>query len=168
MTFEGAGDIIARTSIIYICLLGGFRLMGKRQMGQMNVFDMVVILIIANAVQNAMIGQDSSLAGGLLSAFTLFALNFCLTELRAQSPVVARWIGGVPTLLVDEGEICVDNLKREHLTEEEVLMALREHGIESFDKVCRAVLETDGSISVVPKAEPQIRPRRRVKIMRHR
>jgi uncharacterized membrane protein YcaP (DUF421 family) len=168
MTFEAAGDIVARTSIIYIFLFLGFRLMGKRQMGQMNVFDMVVILIIANAVQNAMIGADNSLVGGLLSAFTLFALNFAVTELRASSPLVARWIGGVPTLLVDEGEVVPENLKKEHLTEEEVLMALREHGIESIDKVCRAVLETDGTISVVPKAEPQVRPRRRVRILKHR
>lgn len=168
MTWEVASDIVARTSIIYLFLFLGFRLMGKRQMGQMNVFDMVVVLIIANAVQNAMIGPDNSLLGGLISALTLFALNFAVTELRASSPLVARWVGGVPTLLVDGGKVLAENLGREHLTEEEVLMALREHGIESLDKVWRAVLETDGTISVVPKAEPQVHPRRHVRILKHR
>jgi uncharacterized membrane protein YcaP (DUF421 family) len=167
MSAQAAGEIIARTSIIYIFLLVGFRLMGKRQLGNMNVFDMVVILIIANSVQNAMIGQDSSLLGGLLSAGTLLLLNYAMTELRSASEGFAHWLGGVPTLLVDEGEVCAANLRKEHMTEEDLLMALREHGIEAIDKVCRAVLETDGTISVVPKAEPQVRPRRRVKIVRH-
>lgn len=161
------GDIIARTSIIYIFLLVAFRLAGKRQMGNMTVFDFVVVLVIANGVQNAMIGQDSSLEGGFVSAGTLFALNYVLNHLRCRSRLVARWVGGLPTTLIEDGEYRQENLLREHLTEDEVMMALREHGIDTVAQVSRAVLETDGSISVLPAPLKHVRPKRQVRVLKH-
>lgn len=172
MTFNLAqldafGDIIGRTAIIYLFLLVGFRLSGKRQMGQMTLFDFVVILIVANGVQNAMIGQDTSLAGGLVSATTLFAMNYVVNNLRCRSPLVARWVGGFPTTLIESGEFQRENMLREHITEEEILMALREHGIDTVTGVSKAVLETDGTISVLPRPNPTVRPRRHVRVLKH-
>jgi uncharacterized membrane protein YcaP (DUF421 family) len=161
------GDIIARTSIIYAFLLVGFRLSGKRQMGQMTVFDFVVILIVANGVQNAMIGQDTSLVGGLVSAGTLFSLNYVVNELRCRSRFVARWVGGVPTTLIESGTYLHRNMLLEHITEEEIMMALREHGIGEVSGVEKAVLETDGTISVLAVHKGSHKPPRKVRVIKH-
>jgi uncharacterized membrane protein YcaP (DUF421 family) len=161
------GDIIARTSIIYAFLLVGFRLSGKRQMGQMTVFDFVVILIVANGVQNAMLGQDTSLVGGLVSAGTLFSLNYVVNELRCRSRFVARWVGGVPTTLIESGTYLHRNMLLEHITEEEIMMALREHGIGEVSGVEKAVLETDGTISVLAVHKGSHKPPRKVRVIKH-
>ena len=162
---NGYAAIIARTSIIYLCLLVGFRLTGKRQMGQMTLFDFVVVILVSNAVQNGMLGPDTSLSGALVSAATLFGLNYVMNVLRARSRLVARWVGGVPTTLIDAGRFCSAAMDREHVTEDEVMMALREHGIDDVAQVNRAILELDGTISVLPMGGA--RPKRRVRVLRH-
>jgi uncharacterized membrane protein YcaP (DUF421 family) len=161
-----AWSIAARTAIIYLALLLGFRLAGKRELGQMTPFDLVVILLIANAVQNAMVGPDTSVLGGLIAASVLLAGNYALASARERVPWLRRAVEGHPTLLIRNGEFIAGNLHREGLEEDEVLMAMREHGVEALDDVQSAVLETDGSISVVPKSGDAIRLRRRVRLTR--
>lgn len=160
------GAIVLRTAAVYFALMIGLRLAGKRQLGQMTVFDLVVILVIANAVQNAMVGPDTSLTGGLLAAATLLLLNHAISAVRTRSRMVASWLGGTPTVIVRDGCFQPDALRKEHLGEAEVLMAMREHGVDRLAMVRQAVLETDGSISIVPVEEAHFEARRHVRFLR--
>jgi uncharacterized membrane protein YcaP (DUF421 family) len=143
-------DIVLRTAGVYVVILLGLRLAGKREIGQMTVFDLVVLLLLANAVQNAMVGPDTSLVGGLLAAIVLLVLNALVARLRLRWPVLRRVVEGSPTLLVLHGEVITEHMKRERLDEETLEAALREHGVGDLSDVEMAVLEIDGSISVVP------------------
>lgn len=157
-------EIAVRTVLVYGAVLIGLRLAGKREIGQMTPFDLVVILLVANAVQNAMVGPDSSLTGGVISAGTLVSVNYLVSRIRDRVPWLRRAIEGQPTLLIRDGAILEHNLAREHVDREEVLMALREHGIDEIGQVRAAILETDGSISVVQATEPMLlHTRRRVR-----
>jgi uncharacterized membrane protein YcaP (DUF421 family) len=143
-------DIVLRTAGVYVVILVGLRLAGKREIGQMTVFDLVVLLLLANAVQNAMVGPDTSLTGGLLAAVVLLVLNALVARLRLRWPALRRIVEGSPTLLVLHGKVIADHLRRERLDEETLEAALREHGVANLNDVEMAVLEIDGSISVVP------------------
>jgi len=110
----------------------------------------VVLLLIANAVQNAMVGPDTSLTGGLLAAVVLLVINFLVARLRLHWPVLRRAVEGTPTVLVLHGEVFRHNLRREGLDQDTLEAALREHGVAELSDVEMAVLEIDGSISVVP------------------
>ncbi len=155
-------SIIARTAAVYVALLVGLRLAGKRELGQMTPFDLVVILLIANAVQNAMVGPDTSLTGGLIAAAVLIVLNYALAYVRQWVPWLKHAVEGSPTLLINDGEFVDRNLRREGIDVDEVLMAIRQHGLGGPEDVKVAVLEVDGSISIVPKDEklPRHRTRR--------
>ncbi len=142
-------EIILRTAAIYLVILVGLRLSGKREIGQMTVFDLVVLLLISNAVQNAMLGPDTSLTGGIIAASTLLLVNALVARLRLKWPRFRHLVEGTPTLLVLHGEIISDHLRREGLDEETLLAALREHGVSEISSAEMAVLEVDGSISVV-------------------
>jgi uncharacterized membrane protein YcaP (DUF421 family) len=161
-----AWSIAARTAIIYVALLLGFRLAGKREMGQMTPFDLVVILLIANAVQNAMVGPDTSVPGGLIAAAVLLVGNYALASARERVPWLRRAVEGYPAVLIRNGEFIKQNLRGEGIEEDEVLMAMREHGIDDAKEVQTAVLETDGSISIVPKSGDVIRTRRHVRFLK--
>ena len=143
--------IAVRSAVVYLVVFGGLRLLGKRELGQMTVFDLVVILLLANAVQNAMVGPDTSLEGGLLAAAVLLALNHALGYLRLRSGWWRRIIEGTPTVLIRDGRYIQPHMRREDLGHEDVEEALREHGLKSVSDVAIAVLEVDGSISIVPK-----------------
>lgn len=143
-------NILIRTVIVYLVILIGLRLAGKREIGQMTVFDLVVLLLLANAVQNAMVGPDTSLTGGVLAAAVLLVMNNLLARLRLRWPRLRRWVEGSPTLLVLHGELLAEQLRREGLDEETLKTALREHGVTDLSEVELAVLEIDGTISVVP------------------
>jgi len=114
--------------VVYVTLLAGLRLGGRREVGQLTRFDLVLVLLVANAVQNAMVGPDTSLAGGLVAAGALFAINAGVARLRLRSTRFRHLVDGVPTVLVQHGDWVRQNLDREGLTDEEVLAALREHG----------------------------------------
>jgi uncharacterized membrane protein YcaP (DUF421 family) len=139
------------------------RLAGKRELGQLTTFDLVVILVLSNAVQNAMVGPDTSLNGGLLAAATLVLLNRLVNALGLRFPALRKRLVGSPSLLVYEGEFLPDHLRREGLTEDEVWQAIREHGEESLAEVKTAVLEVDGTISIIPAGAPSSRTRRRLR-----
>ncbi len=159
--------IVFRTLMIYLVILVGLRLSGKREVGQMAIFDLVMLLLIANAVQNAMVGPDTSLIGGILAAMVLLLVNATIARLRLRWPRLRSWIQGTPTLLVLHGQIIPEHMRREEMDEESLLAALREHGITDVKGVEMAVLEIDGSISVVPMGEPLRRVKKPMKFLRH-
>lgn len=160
-------SIAGRAAVVYTAVLVGLRLMGKRELGQMTVFDLVVVLLLANAVQNAMVGSDTSVQGGLVAAFVLLSLNRIVAAARLHSGVWGRLIEGSPTVLVQEGEILDAAAKKEGLERSQIEMAMREHGIASLSEVRLAVMETDGSISIVPRDAKIIRTRRHVRQIKH-
>jgi uncharacterized membrane protein YcaP (DUF421 family) len=149
--------IVGRTLLVYVGVFAGLRLAGKRELGQMTVFDLVVVLLIANAVQNAMVGLDFSVQGGLIAAFTLLVANRVIALARLHGGTWGRLIEGTPTVLVEDGELIEPHLRREGLERQELEMVIREHGVESLSNVRLAVLETDGSISIVPMEARVIR-----------
>lgn len=163
-----AWEIVVRTTAVYLLVLLGMKLLGKKEMGQMNAPDLVMILLLANAVQNAMIGQDSSLIGGLLAAVLLLALNRVLNMITYRSPRLESFFSGTPTLLVHDGEILVPHCKREQVTTADIEMAMREHGLDDLHSVKSAVLESDGSISIIPDGVATLTSKHRVKRIRHR
>jgi uncharacterized membrane protein YcaP (DUF421 family) len=157
-------EIVLRTSLVYVALLIGIRVAGKRELGQMSPFDLVVVLIIANAVQNAMVGSDTSLTGGLLAAFVLLLVNWIVGRLRLHVPWLNRDLTGHATLLVNGGHFIERNMRREGVDEDDVYMAMREHGVDKVSQVEIAILEVDGTISVIPKqAGASHRTRHRVR-----
>lgn len=162
-----AWQIVLRTAVVYLIVLAGMRLAGKREMGQMTTFDLVLLLLIANAVQNAMVGPDTSLSGGLLAALVLLLLNALVAQLRLRWPQLRQAIEGSPTLLVLHGNVIEEHLRREGLDLDTVQAACREHGIADVGKVEMAVLEIDGSISIIPTGEHTKHVHRKVKTIRH-
>ena len=152
-------DIVLRTAIIYVAVLVGLRLTGKREVGQMTPFDLVLLILIANAVQNAMTGPDNSVTGGLVAAGTLLVLNFILSHLVFRNRRLRRLVEGTPTILIRDGQLILKNLQSEHIAPDEILQALREHGVPSPQEVGLAVLEIDGSISVLRKDELPLQER---------
>jgi uncharacterized membrane protein YcaP (DUF421 family) len=150
-TAFGALIIAGKTAFIYLFLGVGLRLLGKRQLGQMNIYDLVLVIVLANAVQNAMVGDDTSLAGGLVAALTLLILNRLVTRAMLRSPRLERLLVGEPVLIVNDGQLIEKQMRCEGVTREQVLAALREHGIEKLDQAHMCVLEVDGTISCVPQ-----------------
>ena len=144
-------EIVVRTLVVYVVVLGLLRLGGKRELGTMSPADLVVILIIANAVQNAMNGGDVSLVGGLVSAATLVGMNLLLGRIARGIPVLGRLVVEDPTLLLQDGEPIAKNMDSEHVDLADIEMAAREHGIDDLREVAAAVLEVDGSISIIPR-----------------
>ncbi len=142
-------EIILRTGIIYVVVLVGLRLTGKREVGQMTPFDLVLLLLIANAVQNAMTGPDTSVTGGIIAAATLLVLNMVVTRIVFLNKKVRHVVEGSPTLLIRHGKILTENLDKEQIPAESLRQALREHSISNVKDVNLAVLEIDGSISVL-------------------
>jgi uncharacterized membrane protein YcaP (DUF421 family) len=140
-------EIALRTGIIYAVVLFGVRLSGKREVGQMTPFDLTLLLLISNAVQNAMTGPDTSLAGGVVAAATLLVLNYFVAEVSGANRRFRKLVQGQPSLLVHDGQIIASHLAKEHVSMDELQRALREHGIGSYHDVALAVLEVDGSIS---------------------
>lgn len=143
--------IVAKTTVIYLFLVIGLRLLGKRELGQMSVYDLVLIIVLANAVQNAMVGSDTTLGGGLAAAITLLALNRGLTWLLLRFPNLEHRLIGEPLLIVSNGQPLWDRMAREGLTRDHLMAALREHGLERLEDARMCVLEVDGTISVVPQ-----------------
>ncbi len=142
--------IAMRTLIVMLALVIGLRALGKRQTGQFNVYDLALIMLIANAVQNAMTNGDGHLLVGIVSAATLLVAGWVLSRTFQRLPAIAQKCTGVSTLLVNEGQFIQSHLQNEHVTREQILAAMRQHGIGALSDVRMAVLEIDGSISIVP------------------
>src|SRR5712691_4654286 len=161
-------DIALRTSVIYFALLAGLRLTGTRQLGQMATFDLVLLLIIANAVQNAMVGPDTSLAGGLVAAGVLIGWHRVIDWWRLRSRGLAKLLAGEGIMLIHHGQVLESHCRRAGITRDELLQALREHGVANVGDVMLAVLEPDGSVSVIRNDDvlPGTRPHHRMKSIR--
>jgi uncharacterized membrane protein YcaP (DUF421 family) len=147
-------EIMLRTAVVYVVVLVLLRVAGKRELGQMSPVDLVVILVIANAVQNAMTGGDNSLIGGIIAATTLVAINTAFAKVAHRVPYFEHLFESEPTPLVRDGKPIKRNLDRENVELDELMMAAREHGIDDIAKVDSAYLERDGSISIIPKDTP--------------
>ncbi len=141
---------IIRPAIVYLFLLIAFRVAGKRELGQMTPFDLIVLLTISNVLQNAMIGPDNSLGGGLIGAAAMIGLNGILARVTFRYPQLARLLNGEPTTLIENGVIKDANLRREVVTIEELQRALRKHDLDWEDilRIERAMLELDGTVSI--------------------
>jgi uncharacterized membrane protein YcaP (DUF421 family) len=163
-----AWAVVLRTLLVYAGVFVGLRLAGKRELGQMTVFDLVVVLLIANAVQNAMTGPDFSVQGGLLAALTLLVANRVIALTRIHGGSWGRLIEGTPTVLIEDGELIEPHLRREGLERQELEMVVREHGVESLSGVRLAVLETDGAISIVPMEAKIVRTAKHIRQRRRR
>ncbi len=140
-------EIVLRTVVIYLVVLIGVRLSGKREVGQMTPFDLTLLLLISNSVQNAMTGSDTSLVGGIAAAITLLLLNYLIAELSGTNRRFRKVIEGQPTLLVHDGQLINAHMAKEHVSMDELERSLHEHGINNYHDVALAVLEVDGSIS---------------------
>jgi uncharacterized membrane protein YcaP (DUF421 family) len=145
------GLIVLRTLVVYVFIMVGFRLAGKREVGQLAPFDFALILLIANAVQNAMVGPDSSLVGGLTSAGVLLGANSTLGRVAARSKKFERIIRGRARVLIHNGTLHCESLEAEGISREELLQALRENGCATIDACRLALLEVDGTISVIAR-----------------
>jgi uncharacterized membrane protein YcaP (DUF421 family) len=150
------GEKAVRTAAVYLVLLALLHLSGKRQMAQLNSFDLVVLLLLSNVVQNAIIGNDNSLLGGLLGAVILLAANFALVRFAFMSPRFGKAIQGGPTVVFENGDVDDHALRRMAITREELVAALRRQGLE-LDDVEKVVLEPEGTFNATPKLQPKLR-----------
>ena len=147
---------IVRPLVVYFFLLIAFRLVGKRELGQMTPFDLIVLLTISNVLQNAMIGPDNSLSGGLIGGLTLFWANGLVGRLTLLFPGLGRLLEGKPTPLIEDGRILIKNLRREVMTRAELERAIRKHDLDpetDLPLIKRALLEQDGTVTIIRQAE---------------
>jgi uncharacterized membrane protein YcaP (DUF421 family) len=141
--------IVFSSIAVYFFIILAIRLFGKKELAQLSVYDLVFILLISNAVQNAMVGPDSTLSGGLVAAGSLFVVNFILKKLQLRFPKFGKAIQGEAIMLVFKGKVLSSNMKNAGITEDELMEVIREHGVTSVSEVNLAVLEVDGNISVL-------------------
>ncbi|HET9847023.1 MAG TPA: YetF domain-containing protein [Candidatus Dormibacteraeota bacterium] len=160
-------ELVVRSFIIYAVFFVGLRIFGKRELGQFTIFDLVLVLLVANALQPAITGPDNSVTGGVIIIIVLLLINRGIALLRSYWPAFDRLVEPPPTVVCEEGKVLQQNLEKEGLSLNDVEMALREHGLENVSDCKLAVLENDGSISVVSKDSPDsYRRRRRVRFLR--
>ena len=152
-------EFIVRGIIVYVFLLVLIRISGKRQVGQLAPFDLVLLLVLSNAVQNAMNGGDNSVLGGLISAMTLVGLNYTIGYATYRSKKLEAFIEGRPLLIVHDGKLFEDVMASAQLTHHELNSALRQAGCLSIANVRTAILENNGSISVVKPDDPLDKPK---------
>lgn len=142
-------QIILSCIAVYVFVVIAIRLFGKKELSQLSVIDLVFVLLISNSVQNAMVGSDSTLTGGLIAAATLFVVNYIFKQFLYHFPKFSRIIQGESILLVYDGVPNHRNIARAMLTMDELMEAVREHGVSRIEDVNLAILEVDGNISVL-------------------
>ena len=146
---NGYVRIIFSTVSVYLFIVIAIRLFGKTELSQLSVVDLVFILLISNSVQNAMVGPDSTLQGGLIAATALFVVNYLFKQALYRFPKLGKLVQGETLLLIYKGKLNKQNLVKARLTVGEIMEAIREHGVSSIEDVDLAVLEVDGNISVL-------------------
>lgn len=147
-------DAVLRAVFVYLFLLLMFRLSGRRTFSQMTSFDFVLLLIVSEATQNAMIGNDYSITNGMLVITTLVGLDVLFTNWKHRSNFIERWLDGLPTILVENGRPLEALMDRARVDREEILAVAREtQGLERMDQIKFAVLEVSGGISIIPKGQ---------------
>jgi uncharacterized membrane protein YcaP (DUF421 family) len=148
-------ELVVRAGVVYVFLFGLLRLTGKRQIGQLAPFDLVLLLVLSNAVQNSMNAGDNSLVGGLISAATLVAVNYGVGYATFRNKTLETLVEGRPEIIIHNGHVFEDVMKGAKLTHHELSAALRRAGCSCAEDVHSAVLENNGSISVVPRVRFQ-------------
>lgn len=142
-------EFVLRGVVVYLFLLFFLRITGRRQIGQYDPFDLILLLILSNAVQNSMNAGDNSLIGGLISAITLIVCHMAMAHLSWRYPRLGRWIDGKPQMLIQQGQLRPDVMRAERLTLDDVQAALRAAGCLHTHEVQQATIETNGQITVV-------------------
>lgn len=143
--------VIGRSILIYLFIILAIRLFGKKELTQLSIIDLVFILLLSNAVQNAMVGDNNSLLGGLAAASGLFIANWVLKNILFRSKHISQFLQGESLLLIYKGKVNDAHLRRSEISYEELEAAVREHGVERIGDVDLAVLEVDGNISVMSR-----------------
>lgn len=146
-------QFVFRGTIVYVALLVMLRLAGKREISQMGVGEFVAILLVSNAVQNSMNGGDISISGGLILSVVIIAISVICAYLTFRYPLMRRIIQGNPVILVRDGSLISDNLRKVLLSESELQTILREQGFHNIHEIEIAILESDGQVSVVRKGQ---------------
>lgn len=147
-------DSILRALTVYVFLLALFRIAGRRTLAEMTNFDFVLLLIISEATQNAMIGNDYSMTNGVLVILTLIGIDISLSVMKQRFPLMERYMDGMPLVIVDEGRPLKDLMDRARVDEQDILASARDkHGLERMEQIKYAVLERNGGISIIPKGE---------------
>ena len=144
-------ELLLRAAVVYVFLMGLLRLGGKRQLGQLSPFDVALLLVVSNAIQNSLNGGDSSLEGGLISSAFMVGIHRAVTWLGSNNKRIERIVNGSPRVLVHNGHVYQDALRREAIARSELETAMREAGADTFSQVHFAMLEPDGRISVILK-----------------
>jgi len=146
-------EIILRTAAVYVVVWALFRISGKRTLKEMTTFDFVLLLIISECTQQALIGHDYSVTGAAMAVGTLLAVDIGLSLLKRRFEGVEKVLDNVPVLLIERGHVHQERLQKERVDEEDILAAAREgHGISRLDRIDYAILETNGAISIIPKS----------------
>lgn len=160
-------SIIFRSIAVYVFIVLAIRLFGKREVAQLSITDLVFILLIANAVQSAMVGQNTTLIGGLIAAGSLFVINYVFGVFLFKSKGISSFFQGHPLMLIYEGKEIEHNLKKARISHDELEQVVREHGVEKILDVNLAILEMDGNISVLSNnfKHKSVRKRRAHKIV---
>jgi uncharacterized membrane protein YcaP (DUF421 family) len=155
-------DSVLRAATMYLVLLVVFRIVGKRSLAQITPFDMVLLLVIAESTQQALVGPDFSILNAVLVIFTLVSIDIALSRWRHRSRRMARLMDDMPVILVDRGRLLTARMDEERVDRGDILEAARlQQGFERMEQVKYAVLETNGEISIVPwEADPRPEPRR--------
>jgi uncharacterized membrane protein YcaP (DUF421 family) len=138
---------VLRPIVVYVFLIVGLRIAGKREMAQLNPFDLVVLLTISNTVQNAIIGDDNSVTGGIIGAFTLLLVNYMVVRFLYSHEKLDRLIEGSPDVLIDNGVVQMESLQKELITRPELEAAAHKQGFASLDEIDRAILDPGGTVS---------------------
>jgi len=146
---EGYLKIMLTSSAVYLFIVIAIRLFGKKELAQLSIIDLAFILLISNSVQNAMVGSDSSLTGGLVAASSLFLINYLFKYLLYRFPKLGDIVQGAELILIYKGKLNMSNMTKARITHEELLEAVREHGVSEIAEVDLAVLEIDGNISII-------------------
>jgi uncharacterized membrane protein YcaP (DUF421 family) len=144
-------EFVIRGVVVYSFLLVLLRLTGKRQVGQMSPFDLVLLLVLSNAVQNSMNGGDNTITGGLILATTLVGLNWIVGWLTYRSKRIEALVEGRPVILIHDGKVCREAMRRVQMTQHELEASLRANGCAGAEEVRFAVLENNGQLTVIPR-----------------
>lgn len=142
-------DITLRSVAVYFFMIIALRIFGKKELSQLNTADIILILLISNSVQNAMVGANTSLYGGIIAAFSLFLINSIFKKVMLKSKFIKELVQDKPEVLIHNGKIEFKTLARLGITSEELEEAMREHGIEYYKDVKLAMFEIDGNISII-------------------
>lgn len=142
-------DIIIRSASVYLFMVIALRIFGKKQLSQLNTADVILILLISNSVQNAMVANNTSLYGGMVAALALFVINFIFKRVMLKSKFIKDLVKDTPEILIHNGKIAFETISRLGITNDELQEAMREHGVEYYKDVKLAMFEIDGSISII-------------------